>query len=144
MKWYYRRENCRLLWIKIVMAGACLLSVARCTVAQNPPPTSSEPPVVASHGPMAFASPQEAAEAVIAAAKKFDVAELVEIFGVGGEEIVLSGDFARDREHATDFAKQAEEKQNVSVDPKTGTRCLQEGNQMVLRRERRTPGTPLA
>jgi hypothetical protein len=73
---------------------------------------------------MAFASPQKAADAVIAAAKKFDVAELVEIFGVGGEEIVLSGDFARDREHATDFATQAEEKHSVSVDPKTGTRAF--------------------
>ena len=120
----YVYKNRHPLLIKILMACACFLTLAVSTLAQNPPPKNSELPIVASRGPMGFASPQQAADAVIAAAKKFDVAELVEIFGVGGEEIVLSGDFARDREHAMDFAAQAEEKRSVSVDPKTGTRAF--------------------
>jgi hypothetical protein len=107
----------------LIMTCVCLTSVPY-VAGQNAAAKSSELPVVASEGPMAFATPEKAADAVIAAAKKFDVAGLVQIFGVGGEEIVLSGDFARDREHATDFAAQAEEKHSVSVDPKTGTRAF--------------------
>ncbi len=53
-------------------------------------------------------------------AENFEVGKLVETFGVGGEDIVFSGGFAQDREHATDFAAEAAEKVNVSVDPKTG------------------------
>ena len=108
----------------ILTACACLLIMVLCATAQNVQPKSSELPVVASRGPMAFASAETAADAVIAAAKKFDVAKLVEIFGVGGEEIVLSGEFARDRQHALDFAAQAEQKHSVSVDPKTGARAF--------------------
>ena len=112
-------------WTIILIACACSLIMVLCATAQNVVQSkSSELPVVASRGPMAFASADAAADAVIAAAKKFDVAELVEIFGVGGEEIVLSGDFPQDRQHATAFAAQAEEKHSVSIDPKTGARAF--------------------
>ena len=110
-------------WPVFIITCAWLTIVPH-VAGQNAIPKSSELPVVASEGPMAFASPQQAADAVVEAAKRFDVAELVEIFGVGGEEIVLSGDFARDREHATDFAAQVEEKKSVSVDPKSGNRVF--------------------
>jgi len=110
-------------WHLLIVTCTCLTLIPY-VAAQNAAPKSSELPVVASEGPMAFATPQQAADAVIEAAKKFDVSGLVGIFGVGGEEIVLSGDFARDREHATDFAAQAEEKKNVSIDPKTGNRAF--------------------
>ena len=112
------------LLINVLTVCTYLLEMATGAAAQNVAPKSSEPAILASHGPVSFATPQLAADAVIAAAKNFDVAELVEIFGVGGEEIVLSGDFARDREHATDFAAQAAEKKSVSVDPRTGTRAF--------------------
>jgi hypothetical protein len=70
-----------------------------------------------------FASPQQAADSLVDAAEKFDVAALTQIFGPGGDDIVLSGEFAQDRKHASDFAAEAHEKKSVSVDPKTGARA---------------------
>jgi len=71
-----------------------------------------------------FATPQQAADALVDAAGKFDVATLNEIFGAAGQDIVFSGEFAQDRKHATDFAAEAREKKSVSVDPKSGNRAF--------------------
>jgi len=73
---------------------------------------------------MTFDSPQQAADALIDAADKFDVAALSHIFGPGGEDIIFSGEFAQDRKHAADFAAEAHEKKSVSVDPKSGNRAF--------------------
>jgi hypothetical protein len=51
------------------------------------------------------------------------VAALMQIFGTGGEDIIFSGEFAQDRQHATNFVAEAKEKQTISVDPKTGNRA---------------------
>jgi hypothetical protein len=70
-----------------------------------------------------FDTPEQAASALVAAADKFDVRELIKIFGPGGEDIVLTGEFPLDRQRAADFAAEAQEKQNVSLDPKGGNRA---------------------
>ena len=44
-----------------------------------------------------FATPQAAADALIAAAAKFDVPALEAIFGPGGKEIINTGEPARDK-----------------------------------------------
>jgi hypothetical protein len=61
---------------------------------------------------------------LIAAAEKFDERILEEIFGLGGEDIVFSGEYERDRQRASDFAAEAREKKTVSVDPKRGNRAF--------------------
>jgi hypothetical protein len=71
-----------------------------------------------------FDTPQQAADALVDAAGNFDVAALTSIFGPDGNDIVFSGEFAQDRKHAADFAAQAREKKNVSVDPKSGNRAF--------------------
>jgi Protein of unknown function (DUF2950) len=71
-----------------------------------------------------FETPQQAADALIQAAEKFEVAALEEIFGSEGDDIVLSGEYPQDRQRASDFAKEAREKTSVSVDPKTGNRAF--------------------
>jgi len=71
-----------------------------------------------------FDTPEQAASGLIDAADSFNVPELVQIFGSGGEDIVFSGEFAQDRKHAADFAAEAHEKKSVSVDPKTGSRAF--------------------
>jgi hypothetical protein len=73
---------------------------------------------------MTFDTPQEATDALVEAADKFDVVALSHIFGPGGEAVVFSGEFAQDRKHATDFAAEAREKKTVSVDPKAGNRAF--------------------
>ena len=71
-----------------------------------------------------FDTPQQAADQLVAAAEKFDVATLVRMFGSDNEDIVLTGEVAQDRQRAVDFAAQAHEKKSVSVDPKTGNRAF--------------------
>ena len=46
------------------------------------------------------------------------------IFGPGGEEIVLSGEYPQDRQRALDFAAQAREKKSVAIDPLTKSRAF--------------------
>src|SRR5262249_49239713 len=64
-----------------------------------------------------FSSPEEAANALIDAAEKYDVAALEEIFGPEGNDILHTGEPARDKEVAQAFAAQAREK--MSIDKKT-------------------------
>src|SRR5262245_59165075 len=71
-----------------------------------------------------FPTPQAAADALITAAETFDVPALEQILGPGGKEVIHSGEPARDREIAKQFAEQARTKMNVSVAPKTKTRAF--------------------
>jgi len=71
-----------------------------------------------------FSTPQAAANALIDAAEKFDVPALEQIFGPGGNEIIHTGEPARDQEIAKQFAEQARKKMQVSVDPKTKRRAF--------------------
>jgi hypothetical protein len=75
--------------------------------------TAGPPPVKIT----TFDSPEAAAEALVAAAEKFDVAALDAMFGPEGKEIIHSGEPARDRERAAAFAAKAREK--MTVDKKT-------------------------
>jgi len=115
------RNFSRVLWV--VSAVACLFLPAPLPLAaQQSPETASSPSV--GGGPKAFDTPQQAADALIAAAEKFDVDALEKIFGPDGDDVVLSGEYGQDRQRSLDFAAQAREKKSVSVDPKTGNRAF--------------------
>jgi len=87
-------------------------------------PSTKAAPVASPVGARAFDTPQLAAKELIAAAEKFDVGALEEIFGPAGDDIVLSGEYPQDKQRATDFAAQAREKNSVSVDPKKANRAF--------------------
>jgi Protein of unknown function (DUF2950) len=110
----------------IVCAAACAgLCVAGLVLAQQSPTVKASAPAVAPASAVkSFGSPQQAADSLIDAAEKFDVAALIEIFGPGGDDIVFSGEFAQDRKYAADFVVEAREKNSVSVDSKTGNRAF--------------------
>ncbi|MBV8847322.1 MAG: DUF2950 domain-containing protein [Bryobacterales bacterium] len=72
----------------------------------------------------AFDTPQQAADALVAAAEKFDVPALEQIFGRDGMDVIFTGDFAQDRRDAADFAAEAREKKKVSIDPKAANRAF--------------------
>ena len=71
-----------------------------------------------------FDNPQQAVDALIDAADRFDVADLKALFGSAGADIVLSGEDAQDRQRAKDFVAQARQKQSVSMDPKSAARAF--------------------
>ncbi len=74
--------------------------------------------------PKAFDSPEQAADALIGAAARFDQGALKEIFGPGSEDIFLSGEPPQDRQRAADFAREARQKTSISADASDATRAL--------------------
>ena len=111
----------RLFWIACVLAWICL-SPSSLSGDQQSEATKS-PPRTAISTPQGFETPQQAADALVKAAETFDDAALMRIFGPDGEDIVFSGEYAQDRQAATDFAAEAREKLSISVDPKNGSRA---------------------
>jgi hypothetical protein len=114
----------RLLWVVGVTTCSCLcasgLSDAQQTEANKAPAATSAPAT----GTKSFATPQQAADALVAAAENFDENALEHIFGPNGDDIYLTGEYPQDRQRAADFAAEAHEKKTVSVDPKTGNRAF--------------------
>lgn len=68
--------------------------------------------------PKAFATPEEAADALIDAADKFDVAALEQILGSEGKNLVITDEPAQDKEIARTFVDLAHEKKEVALSPK--------------------------
>jgi hypothetical protein len=67
-------------------------------------------------GQKTFATPQEAAQALVDAAARNDAAALLQIFGPGGKDIVQSGDAAEDKASREQFAALARQKMQVETD----------------------------
>jgi hypothetical protein len=63
-----------------------------------------------------FASPQDAARAVLEAAENNDTSALLKIFGPEGRDIVVSGDPVEDKNGRAQFARMAEEKMQIRHD----------------------------
>jgi hypothetical protein len=101
-------------WL-IVAALLCLVA-ATAGIAQTPGEKKGR----------SFASAQEAANALIEAAEKYDEAALTDILGPNSYDIIHSGEPARDREVAQKFAEQARIRTNVSMQPKNARRAILE------------------
>ena len=71
-----------------------------------------------------FGTPDEAAKALIAAAKNFDVPVLLEILGPDAKDLVSSGDPVGDKRRSTTFAELAQEKQSISLSAQNGNRAI--------------------
>jgi hypothetical protein len=100
----------------IVTYGAtATLSEAQTQQSPKPSTKAASAPVPSGQ---AFATPKEAADALIQAASNFDVPALLKILGKGGEAIVASKDTTQDKNRALAFAAKAKEKQEVVIDPK--------------------------
>jgi hypothetical protein len=70
-----------------------------------------------------FASPKEAANALVQAADQFDVPLLKEILGPDGEALVTSKDTVEDKNRAAAFAAEAKKNLTVSMDSKNPNRA---------------------
>jgi hypothetical protein len=99
--------------IASLVAASVLIAGAATTGAQS---------TVAVKG-KSFPTAQDAANALIDAAEKYDEAAITEILGPDSYDIVHTGEPARDREVAKEFASLARTKNNVSM-PKNGRRAF--------------------
>jgi hypothetical protein len=106
--------------LSAILAG--LLSVAMAAEPAAPAAKSASVTPGAAK-PQTFDSAEKAADALVDAAGKFDVTSLIRIVGPQGEDLVLTGEYAQDRERAQEFAAQARKKKQVALDPKTDTRA---------------------
>ena len=70
-----------------------------------------------------FATPQQAVDALVAAAEKFDVPALVHLFGPTTKNVILSDEPAQDRQRAAEFVAKVREKEDVTIDPKNRNRA---------------------
>lgn len=70
-----------------------------------------------------FATPELAADALIAAAGNYDVSVLMKIFGPEGRDFVSSADPVQDKNRAEAFAQKARERKLVRIDPKNSSRA---------------------
>jgi hypothetical protein len=119
-------ERLRQFWIWCGVAGALLMVLAVSASAQAPASakTASAPASATAAGAETFATPQEAADALVEAAKDFDAPRIKKIFGPEGADVVLTGEQGQDRELAAAFSAEAAEKKRVSMDPKSGNRAF--------------------
>lgn len=106
------------LWAASALMLACLL--AQDAGAQ----TATKTAAASAATPRTFATPQQAADALIDAAEKFDADALEEILGPEGRDIIRTGEPVLDQQQAAAFAAQAREKKNVAVDRKSQSRAF--------------------
>src|SRR4051812_8461379 len=93
--------------VRVAVLGAALcacFSVAALLAQQGAPKPAATGTTALPSGGRLFETPQQAAAALIEAAGTFDLTALTYIFGPDGNDIVMSGEVAQDRKHATDFA----------------------------------------
>jgi len=103
--------------------GAMLAVLLGTTTVAEPAASTKSATVARRAGPQTFDSAEKAGDALVDAAERFDVASLMRIVGPQGEDLVLTGEYAQDRERAQEFAAQAREKKHVVLDPKSDTRA---------------------
>jgi hypothetical protein len=78
-------------------------------------PAATQAASTAAAKPRAFATPQQAADALIQAAGKFDVPALEAIYGSQNRDLIVTKETARDRQRAHMFATLGQEKRRVVV-----------------------------
>lgn len=71
-----------------------------------------------------FKTAQEAADALVDAAEKYDETSLIQILGPDSYDIIHTGEPARDREVAQQFAAQARAKNHVAIQPGNSRRAF--------------------
>ena len=112
------RPNYFRLFLVIGLLGtAATLSLA----ARQTAPKAS---VASQPGQKTFATPKQAAEALIQAAASFDVSALKAILGPQGDDLVSSQDSVQDKNSAAAFAAMAREKNEIAVDRANSKRAV--------------------
>ena len=86
-----------------------------------------KPPTAPAVPPQQFATPEEAASALIAASANYNVPALMAILGSEGDDLVSSEDTIADRNHAIAFATEARVQERLEFDSARTTAVLNVG-----------------
>ena len=109
-----KMKNTRSSLIEVFCSVGLVLALAAGILTAQAPTAGGNPDVQA---------PEEAAEALILAAEKFDAAAFQRIFGTDAQDIILTGEPANDKEVANAFAAQARTKNSLTIDPTNKSRA---------------------
>jgi hypothetical protein len=105
--------------IRVTVLAALIFALSSVSLQSQPRSVSKSgagaPPQTTQTG---FATPQEAAAALIKAAGDYDPQALNAMFGPDGEDFVSTADPVQDKNQAAAFAERAQQKNSVVVDPK--------------------------
>ncbi len=93
------------------------LSGAMAVISDAAPQAEQKAPAPSLAAQKTFGTPQQAAEALIEAAERYDVPAILEIFGPEGKDLLPAADPVQDRNTVKAFAAAAREKNSVNVDP---------------------------
>jgi hypothetical protein len=111
----------RITFFKAALVLALASSGAMYSQAQTPSkPIASASSQTTQSG---FATPQEAAAALIKAAVDYDLPALKALFGPDGEDLVSTPDPVHDKNQIAAFAQEAQKKNSVEIDPKKPDRA---------------------
>ncbi len=100
---------------KCLISQASLVTLVAALASLNATPQESQ---------QTFATPQEAAQALVNAAEKNDTTAMLKLFGPGGKDIVQSGDAADDKAARAEFAARARAKLQVEPDRDNPNRAI--------------------
>ena len=107
--------------------GGCAMLAASVPLAQESASTAtaaSSAAAAQAEGAESFDTPEQAADALVDAAARFDTAALDRLLGPGQSDVVLTGNDATDRKRAEAFAAQAHEQKRIYIDPQKPTRAV--------------------
>ncbi len=99
------------LWA-VSLTALCVAAALESNAQQSNPPAQK-----------GFATPGQAAQALVTAAGTFDVPALTRILGPHSKDLIESEDPVLDKNRAKDFAELAREKQTVKIRSKSATRA---------------------
>jgi hypothetical protein len=101
----------------LLAAVVFAMSFSVAVQSQGPPPKPSAS-ISSQTTQTGFATPQEAAAALIKAAGDYDLPALKAMFGPDGEDLVSTADPVHDKNQAAAFAERAQGRNSVAIDPK--------------------------
>ena len=104
--------------------GVAFISVSATVLRGATPAATGALPGAPAAAIKSFATPEQAADALVGAAERFDLGALKELFGPSIDDILLTGEPAQGRQRANDFVAKFREKQSISLDPKNKARAF--------------------
>jgi Protein of unknown function (DUF2950) len=96
----------------LLIAALVCCSATLVYAAPQSQPTTTEAPAQQS-----FKNPQAAVDALIKDSADYDVTALLQIFGPDGKDFISSADQVRDKNSSLAFARMADEKQSIVINP---------------------------
>ena len=110
----------KMLRISLIVALSCAAATVSIVATQSGNASPAPSPVAQQK---AFATPQEAADALVQAAGTYDLPTLEQILGPDSEDLLSSEDPVSDKNKAAEFAGKGRQKTEVKADPKSASRA---------------------